>query len=148
MITAVDSSVVLDVLTDSPGHRQASLEALEKACRAGSVVVCPVVWAEVRAAFDDVETMAEALEAASITFDTFDRASSDLAGALWKEYRRQGGTRRRLISDFLVAAHAQVQADGLLTRDRGFSRRYFQDLEVIDPPAENAKDRAEDSQGA
>lgn len=144
MITAVDSSVLLDVLTDSPGCRQASLEALEKASRAGAVIVCPVVWAEVRAAFDDAEAMAQALEAAGITFDSFDRESCDLAGSLWKDYRRQGGSRRRLIPDFLIAAHAQIQAGGLLTRDRGYSRRYFHGLKVIDPLAEQAPGRVED----
>ncbi|MCP3961538.1 MAG: hypothetical protein GY719_27165 [bacterium] len=52
--------------------------------------------AEVRAAFDDVEAMAKALDSAGITYDSFDRPSSDLAGALWKEYRRRGGSRKRL----------------------------------------------------
>ncbi len=35
MITAVDSSVLLDILANDPAYRQASLEALEEACRAG-----------------------------------------------------------------------------------------------------------------
>jgi predicted nucleic acid-binding protein len=38
-----------------------------------------------------------------------------------------------VVADLLVGAHAAHQADRLLTRDRGFFRRYFDDLMVLDP---------------
>jgi predicted nucleic acid-binding protein len=132
MITAVDSSVLLDVLTDDPTHRPASSRALEEALRRGRIVACPVVWAEVRALFESDQDM-EQLPRAGISFDPFDRETADLAGALWREYRQRGGTRGRLMADFLVAAHAQVWADALVTRDRGFARRYFRELQIIEP---------------
>jgi predicted nucleic acid-binding protein len=59
-----------------------------------------------------------------------DLACADLAGATWREYRRRGGSRTRVVADFLVGAHAQVRGGRLLTRDRGFFRRYFKDLRV------------------
>jgi hypothetical protein len=37
-----------------------------------------------------------------------------------------------VVADFLVGAHATRQANALLTRDRGFYRRYFQ-VEIIEP---------------
>jgi len=43
------------------------------------------------------------------------------------------GRRDRLIADFLVGAHALSRAERLLTRDRGFYRRYFENLSVLDP---------------
>src|SRR3972149_3294277 len=55
------------------------------------------------------------------------------AGTAWRRYRAAGGPRTRAIADFLIASHALAQADRLLTRDRGFSRRYFEDLAIIDP---------------
>ena len=34
---------------------------------------------------------------------------------------------------FLIAAHAMECADALITRDRGFTRKWFSDLKVFDP---------------
>ena len=55
------------------------------------------------------------------------------ASTAWKAYRKQGGKRTRVAADFLIGAHAQFQADQLLTRDQGFYRSYFKRLTVLDP---------------
>ncbi|MGI8783398.1 MAG: type II toxin-antitoxin system VapC family toxin [Acidobacteriota bacterium] len=130
VVTAVDSSVLLDVLTDDPVHRARSLEALRKARQAGALLVCPIVWAEVRGFFEDPTVMHTAFSEAGIAFDLFDQECADLAGTLWHKYRRSGGSRTRLIADFLIGAHAQARGGRLLTRDRGFYRRYFS-LELL-----------------
>ena len=133
MITAVDSSVLLDVLLEDPRHRDSSLSALGAAHAVGVLVVCPAVWSEVRAALREPDRIGEHLGAAGIRFDPFDEACADLAGDLWRAYRREGGKREHLIPDFLVGSHAKVRADRLLARDRGFFRRRFDGLTVIDP---------------
>jgi predicted nucleic acid-binding protein len=137
MITAVDSSVLLDIILDDPRYRVISSEALRQARARGALIVCPVVWAEVRAALTDPDAIEEVLGRVGISFDPFDRETADLAGDLWRAYRRQGGKRQTLIPDFLVGAHAMIRAKRILSRDRGFLRRYFKKLSVIDPTSKN-----------
>lgn len=68
MITAVDSNVVLDVLSADPAFGPASREAL-RSCRAdGGLVACEVVWAELGGAFSKVERFAEVMDRLGIHF--------------------------------------------------------------------------------
>ncbi len=51
MLTAVDSSVLLDAVTDSPRRAESSERLLRKAAREGALIVCESVLAEIRPAF-------------------------------------------------------------------------------------------------
>jgi predicted nucleic acid-binding protein len=66
-------------------------------------------------------------------FSALDRRAVLRASETGRSYRKRGGSRSRMIADFLIGAHASLQADRLLTRDRGFYRGYFPDLTMIDP---------------
>ncbi|HVB39906.1 MAG TPA: type II toxin-antitoxin system VapC family toxin [Terriglobales bacterium] len=131
MLTAVDSSVLFDVLSADRQFLESSERALRAAARHGALILCPVVWSEIRAHFGSRAQMEREMAAAGIGFDPLDQARADLAGELWSVYRRAGGPRERLIGDFLIGAHAQLRCGRLLSRDRGFYRRYFTQLEVL-----------------
>jgi predicted nucleic acid-binding protein len=133
--SAVDSSILLDVLLPDPTFGPKSAAALRNAIDSGAVVACEIVWAEVRAAFPNDDGFRVALEKLQIQFDATGNEAAQMAGAIWKQYRAtaKGKLREHLIPDFLVAAHASLQADVLLSRDRGFYRRYFSRLKLIDP---------------
>jgi predicted nucleic acid-binding protein len=134
VITAVDSSILLDVLTGDRTHGEASRSALRASRMGGVVVACEVVWAETAGWFAG-DAGRSAVAQLSIEFDPMRLEAAAAAGQAWRAYRASGGPRQRLIADFLIGAHAMVQADRLLTRDRGFYRTYFPSLEVVDPAA-------------
>jgi predicted nucleic acid-binding protein len=62
MITAVDTSVLLDVFKADPEHLAAGQAALRQAIHEGALVACDVVWAELRPWFGRAEQLLDAME--------------------------------------------------------------------------------------
>jgi predicted nucleic acid-binding protein len=137
MITAVDTSVLLDVFFDDPQFGRVSADALRRCLREGALQVCPVVWAEVRAAFEDEESFQRTLATLGVSYVGFTVETATLSGEIWQAYRRAGGKRERIMADFLIGAHALRQCERLLTRDAGFFRSYFAGLQLVSPGAES-----------
>jgi len=133
MITALDTNVLLDILLPDEKFFDRSRQALEGAATAGSLVLCDPVYAELCVHFHTQRACDEFLEENAIRVESLTRAASFLASRVWRHYRRRGGKRRRILPDFLIAAHAQLQASRLLSRDRGFYQRLFPSLELVDP---------------
>jgi predicted nucleic acid-binding protein len=133
MITAVDTSVLLDLFTADPTFGDGSREAVRAALAEGGLIACDVVWAEVAAAFPAAADATDALDRLGVRFAPLDAATAAESGQAWRSYRRRGGTRTRILADFVIGAHAAGHADRLLTRDRGFFRKYFEGLAVYDP---------------
>ena len=133
MITAVDTSVLLDVFAADARFGASSAEALRTTLGQGGVIACEVVWAETTASFPSAPEAKAALASLRVELSPLGESASLAAGESWRAYREAGGTRERVVADFLIGAHALHHADRLLTRDRGFYRRYFDGLSIIDP---------------
>ncbi len=132
---AVDSSVVIDILLDDSLFGQGSQVLLEEYLAIGSVVICPITFAECAAVLSPPERFESVASEMGLIWDDFTPDVCGMAASMWQEYRRRGGPRGRILADFLIGAHARQRADGILSRDRGFFRSYFQGLRVVEPEA-------------
>ena len=128
MITAVDTNVLLDVFMSSERHGRQSKKRLADAYDAGAVIMCDVVYAELIPAFPDRNSLDDALGQIGVRVSSINSSIAYEAGLRWKQYRSGGGPRTRIITDFLIGAHAAAEANVFLTRDRGFFSTYFPEL--------------------
>jgi hypothetical protein len=135
MITAVDSNVLIDVFADDVRYAARSLQALRACQAAGSLVVCEIVAAEVGRYFDSLDDLQRVFAALRIRVEPLGMEACFLAGQAFRAYRSRGGMRDRVLADFLIGAHARLHAARLVTRDRGFYRIHFTELNVLDPMA-------------
>ncbi|MEU5908125.1 type II toxin-antitoxin system VapC family toxin [Micromonospora sp. NPDC047467] len=131
--TLVDTNVLLDILTDDPKWAEWSGTALAEARDAGSLVINPIVYAEVSVRFDRIEDLDEALPAADFLREELPYPAGFLAGKAYARYRRLDGAKRSPLADFYIGAHAAVCRYNLLTRDGSRYRTYFPTLTLITP---------------
>lgn len=133
MDTLVDTNVLVDLLDEDLEWRDWSASMLERASRQGRLLINPLVFAEVSVTFDTVEELDEALPPAYFVREPLPWAAAFLAGKAFATYRRRGGKRSALMSDFYIGAHAAVAGYTLLTRDPERYRSYFPRLRIIAP---------------
>lgn len=132
-VTLVDSSVLLDILTDDPAWAQWSEDSLAQAGDAGVLVINPIVYAEVSAGFDRIEDLDDAIPADDFDREPLPYEAGFVAGKAFLAYRKRGGQKRSPLPDFYIGAHAAVRQYRLLTRDAARYRTYFPTVELIAP---------------
>ena len=157
MITAVDTNIILDVLIPGEPFSESSKELLDRHLSMGNLILCEVVFAELAARFTSEEELASFLADTRMNLVYSNEKSLYIAGSRWAEYARKSAKNRltcgkcgyafeatcpqcqavltkrlHVLADFLIGAHALVQADCILSRDLGVYKTYFSDLKVID----------------
>ena len=132
-MTLVDSNVLLDVVTDGEVWADWSQAQLERAALRGPLVINDVVYAEISTRFTSAEAVDSMLLDLSVDVAPMPRSALFLAGKAYLQYRASGGTRTGVLADFLIGAHAAVEALPLLTRDARRYRHYFPTVALIAP---------------
>ena len=95
--------------------------------------VNPVIYAELAGSFESPSELEEQLDVMELSFKDLTRPALFLAGHAHRRYRRNGGPRHQVLSDFFIGAHAFVLGCGILTRDPRRYRSYFPMVELISP---------------
>jgi hypothetical protein len=133
MVTALDSSVLLDIVFDDTPFTAKSLAAISRARDQGQLILCEAVMVEIMPTLPGAGKFDRFLADLGADFVPISEEASRLAGGYFSKYLQNGGKRGRVAADFLIGGHAKYHADRLLTRDDGFYRKLFRGLTVITP---------------
>jgi len=137
VITAVDTSVLLDLLLQDPSFGIRSEEALRRASKDEALIICDVVYAELAGLFPNQAALEAFLRETGIQLKPFRPEILWKAGESWRRFcldrPRQAMVARRILADFLIGAHAMLQAEQFLTRDKDFYRTVFAGLRLASP---------------
>jgi predicted nucleic acid-binding protein len=137
MRTALDTNILSPLWSGAPAAATIAAQ-LSKVRAEGALVVSAPVFVELSAIPSlNVQTVRKALAETAIAID-FDLEEDIwlLAAASFAAYaiRRRnsgGGSPKRLPADFVIASHALLQADRLMTRDASRYRQDFPTLRLI-----------------
>jgi predicted nucleic acid-binding protein len=129
----VDSNVLLDIATNDPTWSVWSSAALEAAADEATLLVNPLIYAELSMGFRRIEDVEAALPSDLFRREPLPYEAAFLAGKAFLEYRRRGGVRRAPLPDFYIGAHAAIRGFRLLTRDDKRYRTYFPNVTLISP---------------
>lgn len=130
----VDSNILLDVATNDATWGDWSGCALAECADQTTLIVNPIIYAEVSIGFTTIEALDDALPAASYARESLPWEAGFLAGKCFLAYRRRGGLRNTPLPDFYIGAHAAIEHLALLTRDVARYRTYFPKIEILGPP--------------
>ncbi len=156
MITAVDTNILFDILIPGEPHGASSKRLLDKHLESGKLILCEMVFAELAARFPSEQELGLFLAETGMRLVPSSENALHIAGTRWADYARKSKrnnfscaecgksfsvtcprckaavTRRQgVLSDFLIGAHALVQADCLLSRDLGIYKSSFSDLKIV-----------------
>jgi predicted nucleic acid-binding protein len=129
----VDTNVLIDVITEDRIWGPWSSAAIEDAQERAVLVINPIIYGELSVGFTSVEALDRALPEDLYRREPIPFSAAFLAGQAFALYRQHGGTRKSLLADFYIGAHAAVAGYRLLTRDASRYRTYFPRLELIAP---------------
>jgi predicted nucleic acid-binding protein len=129
----VDSNVFLDIATNDPEWSGWSGGALAECAEHTTLLVNPIIYAEVSVGYASIEALDAALPGGVFEREALPWEAGFLAGKCFLAYRRRGGARSAPLPEFYIGAHAAIERLALLTRDAGRYQIYFPKLTVLSP---------------
>ncbi len=129
----VDTNVLIDVLENDPDWSDWSIDQLRIQSQIHKLVINPIIYSELSLSFSKVEALNEVLRKMELELLELPREALFLAGKAFLQYRRKGGMKNNVLSDFYIGAHAATSKLPLLTRDTKRYKNYFPTVKLITP---------------
>ncbi|MER9899465.1 type II toxin-antitoxin system VapC family toxin [Mesorhizobium sp. M0130] len=131
MTTFVDTNVLLDAMdVGAPRHKWAK----EQLARADQpVVLCDIGYSEFSVSIATLEEANKSIRELALDRAPFSDESLFRAGKAYAEYKKRGGTKNNVLSDFLIGALAEAEQAPLLTANERDFRSYFPSITLICP---------------
>ena len=129
----VDANVILDIWNFDPVWHTWSIGQLRRQSLLHDLAINPIIYSEISVSFTTPSSLDKRLEELHLSVLNIPRHAAFLAGRAHQQYRRRGGAKSNVLSDFLIGAHAAVLACALLTRDTRVYSTYFPGVPLIAP---------------
>lgn len=137
MKTALDSNILSALWSNEPSALKIETE-LEFARSQGGVLICAPVYIEVMAhPLASRAFVQEFLDETGIQVEfnldeiVWHRAADGFSAYAQRRRRSGGSAPKRLLPDFLIAAHALLRADRLMTLDPARYQQDFPELKLV-----------------
>ena len=128
----IDTNVLIHILArndiwyDWPKARLTELKA-------DRLHINDIVYAELAPYYSSEKALDDAIAELELILERIPKLALFNAGRVFRDYRRSGGTRTSILSDFFIGAHADVTGLTILTRDVRRYRTYFPNVALIAP---------------
>ncbi len=137
MRTALDTNILSPIWSAAPSAVAIAAQ-LSRVRAEGALVISAPVFVELSAIPGlNVQTVRKALAETSIVIDfgleedVWLLTAASFAAYAIRRRRSGGGSPKRLLSDFVIASHALLKADRLMTRDASRYSVDFPNLRII-----------------
>ena len=131
----VDTNVVVDIWQRHAEWYPWSVAQLRAQSQVHELIINPLIYAELSPNYESIDTLDARIADLKLMLLELPRAALFLAGHAFRMYRRAGGGKGGVLSDFFIGAHAAVLGCAILTRDAARYRAYFPTVELLTPPA-------------
>lgn len=129
----IDTNIIIDVLKNDPVWRSWSASTLARCADSGTLVINPIIYAELAVGFSNMSDLDSALPSTLWERRPLSWEASYLAGQAFREYRQRGGPRTSTLPDLYIGAHAAVDGLVIVTRDPARMRTCFPSVQLITP---------------
>jgi len=128
----VDSNILLDIFTNDQNWYDWSAKTLSKLAEKHKLVINDIIYSEISVRFKSIEELEQSL-IDNFIVQSIPKEALFLAGKIFVQYKKAGGTKTSTLPDFFIGAHASILKIPLLTRDKKRYKTYFPNLEIIAP---------------